>query len=66
MSPPSMATRDQRNFMIAHTPIPNDRYTCRVDSKLTNKLDQTYWNTYQRGALVDEVVAVTNKKRWCS
>ena len=49
--------------MIAHTRIPNDKYTCRVDSKLTNKLDQPNWNTYQRGALVDEVVAVTNQKR---
>ena len=63
MLPPSMATQEKWNFMIAHTRIPNDKYTCRVDKKLTNKLDQPNWNTNQRGALVDEVVAVTNQKR---
>ena len=33
MSPPSMATQDQWNSMNAHTWIPNDKYTCRVDNK---------------------------------
>ena len=33
MSLPSMATQDQWNSMNAHTRIPNDKYTCRVDSK---------------------------------
>ena len=44
--------------MIAHTRIPNDRCACRVNSKLTSKLDQPIWNTHH------EVVAVTNQKRW--
>ena len=48
--------------MIALTRIPNDKFSCCVDRKLINKLDQPNWNTYQRGALVDEVVAVTNQK----
>ena len=59
-----MELQDQWNSMNAHTRIPNDNYTCRLESKLTNQLDQRNWNTYQRGALVDEVVAVTNHKRW--
>ena len=33
MSLPSMATQHQWNSMNAHTWIPNDKYTCRVDSK---------------------------------
>ena len=69
MSLPSMATQAHWNFMIAHTRIPNDRYTCRVDSKLTNKLDQPNWNylptwrTCRRSCCRDEPEEVDDHER---
>ena len=35
--------------MIAHTRIPNDRFTCSVNSNFTNQLDWPSWTTHKCG-----------------
>ena len=47
--------------MIAHTRIPSDRYTSRVNSKLTNKLDWLL-GILTNVAPVKEVVAVLGRR----
>ena len=50
--------RHPRNFVIPHFRIPNDRFTCRVTSKFTDKIDSPI-GIPTNVAQVEEVVAVT-------
>ena len=44
----AVTTPDQRNFMIAHSGIHRDRYSCRRTSKITNQLAWPFCNTRRR------------------